>query len=324
MEFYSLRTTYQYAKAARQTLAKDHEAYTNESISQMEQVCQEVYDKPLMDIDPFTPGLLLMEQLWAELRMPYYNLWPAVIPALTKLKMDIDATLFALPLDCLLIRLPKGDANPLRWSYEGKDWQVHTILVGENGLRPSPEFHKRHGLPAGSEVPALSLWLDIDERVVPDDEQFRKRMYKHILKCPGWSIERSFKEIPHHESAGEGVIYPEHIIEDCARIVCTLCLMAEDPELVVPDVLSKDKAKYAESRDASLVVKAHNRGKVGWDVGANIEIAPHLRSASPAALYWTGEGRKIPRIRFRKGCIVHRRRLSAVPTGYLSEESEEA
>jgi len=99
--------------------------------------------------------------------------------------------------------------------------------------------------------------------------------------------------------------------------------MAADPELVVPDVLADDKVKYAQSGDPRLVEKAHRRGKVGWNVGANIEVLPHYRSASPAALYWTGEGRKVPRIRFRKGCFVHRQKLSAVPTGYLSEESEE-
>jgi hypothetical protein len=117
-------------------------------------------------------------------------------------------------------------------------------------------------------------------------------------------------------------VYPDEIVENCARIACTLCLMAADPELVVPDVLNSDKSQFAVTRDERLVDKAHRRGKVGWDVGANIEVTPHYRNACPAALYWTGEGRKVPRIRFRKGCFVHRQRLSEVPTGFLLPQGE--
>jgi hypothetical protein len=322
MEFHNMRTTFQSTRSVNLTMAKDHSAYTKETVAMMEQLAWEQHRLPLPEVDPFTPSLLLMEEDWAAARMPYYNLWPAVIPALSKLKMDIEATLFTLPMSPLLVRLPKGDANPLRWSDDGKEWCIRTMLLGENGLRPSPGFHKQHGLTLGEEVPALTFWLDIDEPMTPEMPHLKRKMYKHLLKCPGWSIERSFKEIPRHTSAAEGVVYPEEILEDCARIGCALCLMAADPDLVVPDVLSKDKSRFAQSRDLRLVQKAHQRGKVGWDVGANIEIAPHLRSACPAALYWTGEGRKIPRIRFRKGCIVHRRRLSEVPTGFLGDDKE--
>jgi hypothetical protein len=318
MEFHNRRTSFQCARLANETNAKSHAEYAKATISMMEQMCWELHQQPLMEVDPFTPSLLLIENDWTEARMPYYNLWPSVIPALTKLKMEIEATLFTLPMSPLLVRLPKGANNPLRWSdNNGKEWQIHSMLVAENDLQPSPGFHREHGIPLGVDVPALTFWLDIDEPMAAEQPHMKRGMYKHLLKCPGWSIERSFLEIPRHYSAAEGVQYPESILQDCARIGCALCLMAADPDLVIPDVLSKDKSKFAQTRDLRLVAKAHQRGKVGWDVGANIEIAPHLRSACPAALYWTGEGRKIPRIRFRKGCIVHRRRLSEVPTGFF-------
>ena len=48
---------------------------------------------------------------------------------------------------------------------------------------------------------------------------------------------------------------------------------------------------------------------------------PHVRAASPAALYWTGEGRKVPKIRFRRGSIVHRKKFASMPTGFLDEET---
>jgi hypothetical protein len=319
MEFHSLRTAYQWAKSMRQTDAKSHAAYAHDMIITMEQRALELYGKELRHVDPFTPTMMIAEAEWAELRMPYYNLWPGIISALTKLRLDIECDFFKLPMTPLLVRFPKSCDHPLKWSCDGKEWSIRYMMVSERMLLPDRAFDKRHNIPA-TEIPALSFWLDIGEEVEPGDPQFSRRLYKHLLKYPGWTIERSFEEIPAHESISIGVEYPRQIIEDCARIACTLCLMAADPELVVPDVLAKDKAKFADTNDPALVERAHNRGKVGWDVGHNVEIAPHLRSSSPAALYWTGVGRKVPRIRFRKGCIVHRKRLSEVPTGFLANE----
>jgi hypothetical protein len=74
--------------------------------------------------------------------------------------------------------------------------------------------------------------------------------------------------------------------------------------------------------DFSLVDKARRRGNYGWHVGRAIEVSPHVRAACPAALYWTGEGRKIPKIRFRRGSIVHRKKLSEMPTGFLGDEQD--
>jgi hypothetical protein len=37
------------------------------------------------------------------------------------------------------------------------------------------------------------------------------------------------------------------------------------------------------------VDKAHRRGKVGWNVGRHIEVAPHYRRPH-MALVWTGTG----------------------------------
>lgn len=321
MEFHSLRTDYQKAKAARRTDATNHRDYAKESIARLEVLCQATYGSNLASVDPFTPTLLMAEADWAEERMPYYNLWPGIIPALTKLRLEVETQFFKLPLAPILVRFPVS-GHPLTWSYEGKEWSIQTMLVCENLLRPDPKVAKRHGLNPNEWQPALSFWLDINEVIDPSMPHICRRMYKHLLKTPGWSIERCFKEIPPHDSSSEGVLYPDEVVQNCARIACALCLMAADPELAVPDVLSKDKAKFAATGDPSLIDKAHRRGKVGWDIGINVEVSPHLRSACPAALYWVGEGRKIPKIRFRKGCIVHRRRLSEVPTGFLLKNGE--
>ena len=96
-------------------------------------------------------------------------------------------------------------------------------------------------------------------------------------------------------------------------LVTTLCLLGDNPELITPSILTKDEGS---TRDLTgLVEKARRRGKIGWEVGRDIEVAPHIRRPHPA-LVWTGEGRTTPRIVLRKGFVVHRSKIEALPTGY--------
>lgn len=275
--------------------------------------------------DPFTPELLQAEVLWQELGRPYYNVWPSVIPALSKLKLDADSSWFKLPLDHLLLRFPKEN-NPLTFEYKGV-WAVHSVLAS-NVMLPNKE---------GTEYKrAISLWIDINEplsavrqteledgRVLIRKPEPGKHtpslLYRHIICDEGKTIEWSFDNIPPHSSSGFGVVYPDPIVRDVARIVCTLCLLQGDPDLVEPIVLAKDEAKRNAQNEASLVDKAKRRGMYGWNLGRNVQVSPHVRSAH-AHLYWTGKGRKIPAIRFLKATVVRRHRVSDVPTGYLDKE----
>ena len=79
------------------------------------------------------------------------------------------------------------------------------------------------------------------------------------------------------------------MITDCVRLCCSLCLLENDPSIISPDVLSKDRVKFEQTGDQKFVDKAHRRGKVGWDVGRHIEVSPHYRRPH-MALVWTGSG----------------------------------
>ena len=84
-----------------------------------------------------------------------------------------------------------------------------------------------------------------------------------------------------------GVQVPDSFIMDCIRLCCSLCLLENDPEIISPDVLADDRAKFEASGDQKFVEKAHRRGKVGWDVGKHIEVIPHFRRPH-MTLVWTG------------------------------------
>ena len=93
------------------------------------------------------------------------------------------------------------------------------------------------------------------------------------------------------------------------------CLLENDPEIISPDVLSKDRDKFDRTGEQKYVDKAHRRGKVGWDVGRHVEVAPHYRRPH-LALVWTGRGREVPKIVPRRGSVVHREVVEKLPSGF--------
>jgi len=67
-----------------------------------------------------------------------------------------------------------------------------------------------------------------------------------------------------------------------------------------------------------LVAKAQRRGKVGWNVGRQIEVTPHVRRPH-FAIRWTERGRAVPKLVPVKGSVVHRQLAEKVPTGFGSD-----
>ena len=335
MQFWDFFTHYQWAKAQpelrREVKAMNTEAFYEWYFRQMNARAMATAGRRLEELDPFTPALLTLEREWTGAGRPYYNLWPSLLPALSRLKMEADASLFKLPLDQLLLRFPKAE-NPLEWEHGGHTWAVRTVLCENTRLvrdaRPGvASLLLRDGEDAPETVRGLTFWIDagedLDGRPVPPEapNSVRRLMYKHLVCQEGHSIEWSFEHIPPHMSTDIGLVYPTWVLHAVARIVCTLCLMADDPHVVEPVVLKDDEARYDQNPDPALVEKARRRGNYGWNVGRSIEVMPHVRAASPAALYWTGEGRKVPKIRFRRGSIVHRKKFASMPTGFLDEET---
>lgn len=313
MKFCTYLTHHEWAK--RQGTSLNLEQFTNLNINRVVAMAKDAG----MD-DPFTPLLLRTEQEWIEDRRPYYNIYPSIIPTLTKLKLDIDSSHVRLPLPNLMLRFPEEAEHSLKFEWEGKEYRIHTALCNTGFVKDSIKFAPAK--PTDTDIPCISFWIDIHEQMEGELVGLHRMLYKHIVVQEGRTIEWSLLNCPPHPSSEVGVHFPDWFITDLTRLICTICLLAEDPEIVQPEVLNADASKYAATNDFKYVVKAHNRGKVGWTVGKDIDLtkSPHYRNSCLAALYWTGKGKLIPRIRFRAGCLVNRKLVNTIPTGYLGED----
>lgn len=258
---------------------------------------------------------LQCEQLWHSHARPYYNLYPAVIPMFTKLKLDIPTNQIRLPLVTLLIRFP--NPSPLGFTSGGKDWQIQTIMAIDCDPAIDPIFTFENG------GRGMGLWIDWGEThaETPAGAKYRAiQTGETIMLGDDTTVEERINMNPHIETPAELDYFrcPPEIIKDCFRIVCTLCLIGNNPELIEPDWLKADEDKIADASAAELAEfarRAITRKGLGWRIGAQIEKVPHYRRPHPA-LIRVGPGRTERKLIFRSGSLVHRDTVKAVPTGY--------
>ena len=245
-------------------------------------------------------GQGMNERDWEKAKRPYYNVWPSIVPMLTRLNLDLDSALIQLPLPALCVRFPKAaDKNPLVFDWKGQPVHIRCILMGEI-----------------NDGTGLSLLIDIGE-VMPGGVPLYT--YRNFPRKPGLTVEQSLASLTKKGLFAElGIQIPEELVNDLVRLCCTLCLLENDPELISPEVLADDRAKYEQTGDQKFVEKARRRGKFGWDVGRHIEVIPHYRRPH-LMLAWTGAGRSVPKIVPRKGSIVHRNVVEKLPTGFEGE-----
>ncbi len=240
---------------------------------------------------------LTNERDWERARRPYYNVWPSIVPMLTRLNLDLDSALIQLPMPALSIRLPKQH-NPLTFEWQGQAFAIRCMLLGDLG-----------------EGQAISILIDIGETMHKGPFEMPIYSYCNFLRHEGLTVDQALADLNKGRLVDVGVQVPQELVTDCVRLCCSLCLLENDRSVIEPDVLGKDRTKFEASGDARYVDKAHRRGKVGWNVGRHIEVAPHYRRPH-MTLVWTGTGRAVPKIVPRKGSVVHRDLVEKVPSGF--------
>lgn len=255
--------------------------------------------------NPMVQRQVCEECHWIADRRPYYSVWPLVAPALARVKLDVAGTQVRLPLPRMLIRF----AEPL----DG----MHTIFVSHFDVDDNI---------------GLGAWCDSGDRVTTNVATSDADAGKDVplpnltycaLRLGEATVEESISEAAKGFSEIANYEYRMKQATSMLKIIVAVCLMATDPDLVTADVLKKDQDKFEKTGADSYIEKAHNRGKIGWDVGARLtamsESSPHFRRPY-FGLRWTGVGRAIPKVVPIKGCVVKRSKIVKVPTGRLDED----
>lgn len=267
----------------------------------------EVMDSLRYKMEPSSYAMMHLhrewDKSWAADRKPYYSVYPSLIPMLTKLQLDkVSGSDIRLPhgLKSLSVRFPVG---------QELGGEVRTIWINElDSIRRSEDGVICRGLSLGIDQGEVSNGVPV-------------YLIRSFPLVEDSTVEESLEALPKSWTASEGKqLDPKSIIE-AVRLVCTLCLIGDSPELLEPEVLSKDRHRVNQDNIEKLVAKAKRRGKLGWSLGRSIETIPHYRRPHPA-LVWTGVGRKVPKIILRSGSVVHREAVAAVPTGYLDNGDE--
>tara|TARA_R110000868_G_scaffold142432_1_gene359758 strand:- start:104 stop:1132 length:1029 start_codon:yes stop_codon:yes gene_type:complete len=292
---------------------------------------------------------LSFDATWNAAGRPYYDVYPSIIPLLTKLNLNIPGTCVSKstdsstcaaswfntditgekfedlvkkiegmwnfpPVPQMLIRLPEVRHE---LTYEDSKFgvvSVRTIFVSFQPVNLDVGVDKQ--------VIGLVIGVDIGER---DETGIVPIHTMKVFPLDDKPIEELINTLLTHPTSYEGMQIPDDIMTKCVKLAITIRLLDDDPEIITPDVLTKDRHRMAEADEElkrTLIERARKKGKYAFVVGECIEKGetnPHYRRPHPA-LVWTSKGRVIPKIVWRKGSVVHREKIETIPTGYGGEE----
>ena len=251
---------------------------------------------------------LVFDKEWHKIGKPYYDVYPCVIPMLTKLSLAFPGEVISPPqgIQHLLLRLP-SESHTLC----SGDLHVRCAFLSFQSVNRDVNSDKRErgiavGLDIGEKLDGIPVYTI---RVFPLDER---------------TIEETIYSLRTHPNTFEGIQVPDELILDTVRLALTICLIDNNPEFLEQQVLSKDAQKFntcTEEERQRLYDKAKRRGKWGFSLGKNIEIIPHIRRPHPCVV-WTGHGRTTPKVILRKGSFIHKNKVEQIPTGYDLETTD--
>jgi hypothetical protein len=244
-----------------------------------------------------------LDRLAAEFRFweagrPYYNAYPGVTPLLTRLTLDIPMSAITVPHRSFMIRLREDD-NHIDM---GRGYIAQTIMFSNHMVKDVP------------------LWSLMTMMCKPGEKTNGSILFLSMYRVePERSLEEAHQLLLSKMDEGVDVEGVTKIL----KLACTVCLLGQDESLLTRDVLAKDRHEYGEldpsdPRRAIIEDRAARKGRTGFDIGRIVESSPHWRNPHPA-LVWTGKGSSIPKVIFRRGCVVNTKKVTTVPSEYMGQ-----
>jgi hypothetical protein len=231
------------------------------------------------------------ETLWYQSGQLYYKVYPSITECLTRVRIDVKLEQLNLSDTILMLRFA-----------EGHEPAVGTLRPRTMLVRGGSDTEKPSGL-AFSYLMAVAYSGEAAE----------------IAKVDSRNGETMEDQLKSKDSGREGLIMcPLAAI----RIALSVVLMKSDPDFVTRDVLNADRERFEKTGDPKYIERAKRRGVNGFSIGREFETIPHIRRPH-LGLRWTGEGRKVAKIVPIKAAIVHRQKVTTVPTGAYTPEGKE-
>ena len=280
---------------------------------------------------------LISEHMWYEAERPFYTCYPVIFDYVRNVRLDLPWN--AVPQACggkLIFRFPHGH-EPFglaavqvteRQPYEGR---LRVINFCPQTISCRSSSRERIVAP-------FCFVIDNENGVVVDAaasqhlSEIRELIHGSEKVDDTSTRYRSIADLPfpaHTQYLEEHVDWVTFLL----RLYVFTALVRDDPDLLEPLVLAKDKNLFDSSQDVllrdRLLEKAKRVNGRGFAFGrkaqeeeAQFSRSPHWRNPHPA-LVWTGEGRQVPRIVFRRGSFVGLEEVLKAPSGYLGFESTE-
>lgn len=295
MKFYDFETFYSSLAKTNSEIRKMKQSEFYGSYFESLLETKEVLRNDKREVESF-----IIEKTWIECGRPYYNVWPILLKAALKLDLSkVKRSDIHFPEQVILIRFSAEEHKYApQIKFEGQVGILHTMMIGffefdnRKILKVSSMFKDESGIVEISSehelLNANDYFKEFDVSVVDAD------LKTHMLK-----------------------------------IAVILGIISNNPDLITPDYIKSDIPKVTEQTAEHYHNRAKKAGKYGWNVGEILhkdESSPHFRMPH-LALYWTGEGRQIPKIILRTGpnngpIPVRRDKITTIPTGYYDKEPQ--
>lgn len=277
-----------HVRTLTQATAEYTREHTGVSLTR-EQVLQGIMNSENIETAGSNIALALSERHWHTSGRPFFNVYPSVLNALKNTTLQIDPKdipeSIVHELGAICVKFPIGFQHPMKL-----DARSFMLVVSERTIVK------------GSVVPVKSVGVSVglnDFDVVLS------------MSCQYGKV---FENCEAGSPSGLGYTDDEHEIRKyISRIGLGVLMLAADPDFLKPIVLKK--FGNVEHPTSDQIDKSKRRGVFGFSIGESIEVAPHIRRPH-FAIRWTGKGREVPRLVPVKGSLIHRNKMTTVPTGF--------
>jgi len=270
---------------------------------------------------------LAAESYWEDAGRPYYKIHPEMVQMLIKTNLDsIPSQFIETPQNSVLFRF--ANDIPIRYTTGGVTMLSDEVINKYPVYARSVLFHRHQKTETAT---------NLDEIVIFIDEGFRQKINGiDRLLCntivltlrDDETIPQAIQRTIESEEQSEAIMLRSmrSRLENLFRVIIASGFLANTPEdnLVVPDIINKDKNKYIDAVEKGdeeaikvIVERAKRRGHNGWNIGTNEifmgEMEPwsqkagqptgnelkhsHIRSGHPHAVRY-GPGKKKVKIKW--------------------------